>query len=767
MKTVHIRIRGQVQGVGFRPFVWRLARELGLRGTVRNDGEGVWIHAAGENLNAFARALWDQAPPLARVDSVDVSPTPELPEGEGFSIIATTVGSARTGVTPDAMTCPACATEVLDPADRRFAYPFANCTHCGPRFSIVEAIPYDRGSTTMAGFRLCPDCRKEYDDPDDRRFHAQPIACPSCGPKAWLEVGGSGRLLDTPDPITAAAAHLREGAILAIKGIGGFHLACDARNEKAVTRLRVRKRRPTKPFALMAPDLGTITHHARVSDQEAQTLASPAAPIVLLEIRDEGSALGSTAEGIAPSVAPEQWALGWMLPTSPLHLLLLRAFGGPLVMTSGNLSGEPQAVDNGEAREKLAPFADLFLMHDRPIARRLDDSVARVVAGRARLQRRARGYAPETLPLPPGLEKAPAVLAHGALLKSTLCLTREGEALLSHHLGDLDDTLTAEEYAKADRDYAELMDHRPDVLAHDLHPDYPSTAQAEARARETGLPLEPVQHHHAHVAAVMAENGWPLDGGTVLGVALDGLGWGPDDTVWGGEFLLCDYRDFTRLAHLKPVPLPGGGAAQSEPWRNLLAHLDAAGLSKDADRLLDRHPLAPLRAAITKGVNSPLSSSCGRLFDAVAAALGIAPDKQSHEGEAAMALETLARPFMDSQRLPHYHLPLDAGGRLDPAPLWRALMDDLGRGVPRGIIAARFHRGLAESIAETALTLAGTHAARAIALTGGCLQNATLLEGVLEALGNFRTLTHALVPANDGGLSLGQAVVAGARRCGG
>ncbi|MCF8478969.1 MAG: carbamoyltransferase HypF [Rhodospirillum sp.] len=753
--AVHIRIRGQVQGVGFRPFVWRLARDMGLRGSVRNDAEGVWIHAAGGNLNAFAQALREQAPPLARVDRVEVTATPDLPEGEAFTITVTTTGAARTGVTPDAMTCPTCAAEVLDPADRRFAYPFANCTHCGPRFSIVEAIPYDRGSTTMAGFRLCPDCHEEYDDPADRRFHAQPIACPTCGPKAWLEVGGNGRILDTPDPITAAAAHLREGAILAIKGIGGFHLACDARNEKAVTRLRVRKHRPTKPFALMAPDLGTITHHARVSELEAQTLASPAAPIVLLE------AAGDT---LAPSVAPGQWALGWMLPTSPLHLLLLRAFGGPLVMTSGNLSGEPQAIDNGEARKKLTPFADLFLMHDRPIARRLDDSVARVVAGRVRLLRRARGYAPEALPLPPGLDAAPAVLAHGGLLKSTLCLTREGEALLSHHLGDLDDALTAEEYAKADRDYAALMDHAPEVLAHDLHPDYPSTARAEARARETGLPLEPVQHHHAHVAAVMAENGWPLDGGKVLGVALDGLGWGPDGTVWGGEFLLCDYRDFTRLACLKPVPLPGGGAAQSEPWRNLLAQLDSAGFTEDADRLLAGRPLAPLRAAMAKGVNSPLSSSCGRLFDAVAAALGVGPDKQSHEGEAAMTLEALARPHMDWERLPHYRLFLDGESWLDPSPLWRALLDDLGRGVSRGIVAARFHRGLAESIAETALTLAGTHGARAIALTGGCFQNATLFEAVLMALGGFPTLTHALVPPNDGGLSLGQAVVAGARR---
>jgi hydrogenase maturation protein HypF len=749
--ALHIRVRGQVQGVGFRPFVWRLARESGLRGTVRNDAEGVLIHVAGTTLDAFVEALRAQAPPLARVDAVEVHPAPP-PEETDFAIVATAPGPARTGVTPDAAICPACAREIRDPADRRFGHAFASCTHCGPRFSIVERVPYDRANTTMAAFPPCPDCAREYADPADRRFHAQPIACPACGPKAWLEIRGQRQ--EGADPIAAAAEHLRAGAILAIKGIGGFQLACDARSEKAVTRLRARKRRPTKPFALMAADLETIAAHARVSDLERRALTDPAGPIVLLE---------AAGRSVAPSVAPGQWSLGWMLPTSPLHLLLLDAFGGPLVMTSGNLSGEPQAIDDAEARDKLSAFADVFLTHDRPIARRLDDSVVRVVAGKVRVQRRARGYAPEALPLPPGLETAPPVTAFGALLKATLCLTREGQALPSHHLGDLDDALTTEEYAKASTDYAGLLDHAPAVLAHDLHPDYPSTAWAQALAREADLPLEPVQHHHAHVAAVMAENGWGLADGPVLGVALDGLGWGPDGTVWGGEFLLCDYRSFRRLAHLKPVPLPGGGAAQTEPWRNLLAHLDAAGLAADADRLLADHPIAPLRAAIAKGVNSPLSSSCGRLFDAVAAVLGVAPAKQTHEGEAAMALETLARPHMATERLPHYGF-MDQDGPLDPASLWRALLDDQDRGVAPGVIAARFHWGLARTVAQTALSLAGTHGAKAIALTGGCFQNATLLEATLDGLGRYPALTHALVPANDGGISLGQAVVAAARQ---
>lgn len=748
MIAERIRVRGQVQGVGFRPFVWRLAQDMGVRGEVSNDGEGVLIYAVGESLDAFAAALLSEAPPLARVDAVEREKTSLRNELDGFEIVATTAGEARTRVTPDAIVCEACMAEVQAPEDRRFGYPFANCTHCGPRFSIVESVPYDRASTTMKAFEMCPDCAAEYADPADRRFHAQPIACPVCGPRLWFEAGGreAGR-----DPISLAVQALREGWVLAVKGLGGFHLACDALNEGAVARLRERKRRPAKPFALMAPDTRTVRRHARLSHSEETLLRSAPAPVLLLE---------AAGEPLAPSVAPGQWTLGWMLPTTPLHRLLTEAFGGPLVMTSGNLSGEPQVIGNAEARAKLTPFADAFLMHDREIARRIDDSVARVVVGRTRLQRRARGYAPGTLTLPETLAKGPATVAYGGQLKAAICLTRGAEALLSHHLGDLDDALTAEEFAKADRDYAALFDHRPEAVTCDLHPDYRASRHARERAEAAGLPLIEVQHHHAHIAACMAEAGWAPEAGPVIGVALDGLGLGPDGTVWGGEVLLCDYKDFERISWLRPVPLPGGEAAQREPWRNLLAQLDGAGFSEAADRLLPGRPLGPLRVAMAKGVNSPLTSSTGRLFDAVAAGIGLTPERQSFEGEAAMALEAAARPALAEAE--PYPMALE-GNFLDPAPLWAALLADRESGVSAEVMAARFHLGLAVSVIRAAREAARRHGAAAIALSGGCFQNATLLELCLARLEGETVLTPAETPPNDGSLALGQAAVAMSR----
>lgn len=752
MQAVRIRVRGQVQGVGFRPFVWRLARDHGLDGWVLNDAEGVLIHlqAAGEGaFDPFTAALQRDRPPLSVIDAVEIMAADADPGLTAFEIVESRGGGARTRVTPDAATCPDCLREVFDPADRRHGYAFANCTHCGPRFSIVEDIPYDRAATTMRAFALCPACQAEYDDPADRRFHAQPVACAACGPRVWLETA-DGRTDD--NPISAAAALLRQGAILAVKGLGGFHLACDALNEEVVSTLRRRKRRPAKPFALMGATPEVIARYARIGEGERALLTGPAAPIVLLE---------AAGQPVAPSVAPGQWALGWMLPAMPLHHLLLDAVGGPLVMTSGNLSGEPQVIGNDEARQKLSPFVDGFLMHDRGIARRLDDPVTRFSHGAPRIQRRARGFAPETLAMPASLTGAPPVLAYGAFLKAALCLTRDGSALLSHHLGDLDDALTAEEFGKAERDYAALLDHRPEMLACDLHPDYPSTARAEERAAAEALPLLRVQHHHAHIAAVMAENGWnPADDGPVLGVAMDGLGWGTDGSVWGGEWLLCDYAGFHRLGHLKPVPLPGGGMAQLEPWRNLLAQLDAAGLAGKADAVLGGKPLATLRAAVAKGVNAPLTSSAGRLFDAMAAAIGIAPDRQSFEGEAAMTLETLARPAM-GEVPPGGGYPFDvAGGTADPAPLWPAVFRDIDRGVDKRLMAARFHAGLAALIDAQARRLMAEGGARAVALSGGCFQNITLFEECLRLMADLPVLTHSAVPPNDGGLALGQAAVA-------
>ncbi len=746
-----IRIRGRVQGVGFRPYVWRLARAHGLRGSVRNDAEGVLVRAEGPGLEAFLADLPCHAPPLARIESVERRPASAGPAPAGFEIVETAGGAPRTRVAPDARLCAACAAEIRDPAARRHRHPFANCTDCGPRFSILEALPYDRATTTMRGFALCAACRAEYADPADRRFHAQPIACPDCGPRAWLERAGA----EVPgEAVALAAAALRAGEIVAIRGLGGFHLACDATCEAAVRRLRARKRRPAKPFALMAGDLATVARHARLDAAAAEALASPAGPILLLPA--EGAPL-------APSVAPGQWALGWMLPTTPLHALLLEAAGGPLVMTSGNRSGEPQATGLAEARARLGPVADAFLMHDRGIARRLDDSLGRIEGGRLRLLRRGRGHAPATLPLPEALAGAPPALAYGGQLKSALCLAREGAALLTHHLGDLDEARTAEEFAAADRDYAALFDHAPEILAVDLHPDYHATAAGAARARAEGLPLHRIQHHHAHIAAAMAEALWPPEAGPVIGVALDGLGLGPDGTIWGGEWLLADYRGFERLAWLAPVPLLGGAAASREPWRNLLAQLDAAGQGAAAERLLAGKPVAALRRAAAAGLAGPRTSSAGRLFDAVAAAIGLAPERQSHEGEAAMRLETAARRGLAAARPYPF---AEAGPALDPGPMWAALLADLDRGAPPERIAAAFHLGLAAAVSDRARRLARATGARAVALSGGCFQNATLLGLCRARLAGVELLVPAEAPVNDGGLALGQAAVASARALG-
>lgn len=727
-----IRVRGQVQGVGFRPFVWQLAHEMGIAGEVLNDPEGVLIHAAGVRLAEFAGAISARAPALARVDAVERGAYLFAVAPEGFVIARSRGVGAETRVTPDAATCPACADEIRGEGRRR-GYAFTNCTHCGPRFSILRGLPYDRARTTMAAFPMCPACRAEYENPADRRFHAQPVACPDCGPRLWLEVDGAEL---AGDPIALASARLREGAVLAVKGIGGFHLAVDATNAQALAQLRARKRRPAKPFALMATEAG-LAAVAELGQEELALLRDPAAPVVLVPSR------GVLPEAVAPGMA----TLGVMLPYTPLHHLLLDAFGGVLVMTSGNLSGEPQVIGNVAARAKLGRFADAFLMHDREIARRLDDGVER--ARPPMVLRRGRGRCPGTLPLPEGFP-ATQVVAFGGQMKAAICLTKRGQALLSHHLGDLDDALTVEQYARAQADYAALFDHRPVLAACDLHPGYRATHEAEAR----GLPLVRVQHHHAHMAACMGENQWPLAGGPVAAIVLDGLGLGADGTVWGGEVLLGDYAGFERVAHLVPAPLPGGDAASVQPWRNALVRLDAAALSALADGLFAASPREAVRAAVRAGVNAPLSSSAGRLFDAVAACLGLCPDRQSYEGEAAMRLEALAGPPGEGYAFGQ------VGGGIDPAPMFAALARDLAAGQRAGTISARFHDGLAAAFAAPARALVTSGRAQAVALSGGCLQNARLHTALLAALAGVPVLVHRQVPANDGGLAFGQALVA-------
>jgi hydrogenase maturation protein HypF len=738
MQGCRIRVRGQVQGVGFRPFVWTLARRIGIRGRVLNDAEGVLIEAAGAGLDSFAAALRDEAPPLARVDSVEVAAAEFEDLPEGFEIVASAAGAARTRVTPDAATCAACLAEIMGDG-RRAGYAFTNCTHCGPRFSILRALPYDRAQTSMAGFAMFTDCATEYADPADRRFHAQPIACPACGPRLWLERAG----IEQPgDGIALAAEALRGGQIVAVMGLGGVHLACDAQNDAAVTLLRNRKRRPMKPFALMG-DMDMICTACAVSPKEAARLSDPAAPILLL---------AQKGVSVAPSVAPGQTNLGWMLPYTPLHHLLLARFGGPLVMTSGNLSGEPQVTTLAEAREKLAGFADAFLLHDRPIARRLDDSVERITPYGPMVLRHARGRAPGTTRLPPGFEDAPEMLAMGGQMKGALCLTRGGEALLSHHLGDLDDALTWDEYRRAMADYAALFDHSPAGVAVDLHQGFRATQAGQA----LGLPVVEVQHHHAHLAACIGEHGWPKDGGAVAGIVLDGLGLGPDGTIWGGEVLLGDYHGFDRIAWLAPAPLAGGDLAQAQPWRNALVRLDMAGLGGLADRVFPDAPRAALRQAVAAQVNAPLSSSAGRLFDAVAALLGLCPMRQTHEAEAAMALEAQAQAYGVASP---YVLPA-ASGAIPTDALFRAIAADLETGQPTTRIAARFHATIAEMFCSQARALVDTGQAAAVALTGGCFQNEVLLSACMARLDGYRVLHHQTLPANDGSLAFGQALVA-------
>lgn len=736
-----IRIRGQVQGVGFRPFVWQLARDFGITGEVRNDAEGVLIAAFGASVDAFAAALPGRAPRLAVIEAIEVTPLAATGAPAEFRIVASRSGASATRVTPDVATCPECASEIRG-TGRRGGYAFTNCTHCGPRFTILRALPYDRGQTTMAAFPMCPACRAEYDNPADRRFHAQPIACPDCGPRLWLELSpdpGTAWGALPPDPIAAAAAMLGAGGIVAVKGLGGFHLACDARSDSAVQRLRARKRRPGKPFAVMVreTDLAGV---AEVSAEAQRLLGDPAAPVVLVP------SCGALPDSVAPGMA----SLGVLLPYTPLHHLLLDSFAGALVMTSANLSGGPQVIGNDEARGKLAGVADAFLMHDRDIARRLDDSVARAVP--PMILRRARGMVPGTFRLPEGFSTeaagSPQVLAMGGQMKAAFCLVKAGNALLSHHLGELDEVLTAEEFDRALVDYAALFDHRAEIVACDLHRGYRTTALAEA----TGLPVVRVQHHHAHAAACMAEAGWPRDGGKVAAIVLDGLGLGTDGTIWGGEVLLADYAGFTRVEHLRPAALAGGDMANRQPWRNALVRLDQAGLAAVADRLFADRPREVLRKAVAAGLNAPVSSSAGRLFDAVAAMLGICGPTQTFEGEAAMRLEALV------ERLPDEGYAF--GADLDPGPVLADIAQDMARGIAPARIAERFHVGLAAAFADAARRQVECGAARAVALSGGCMQNAWLERALVARLAGLTVLTHRRVPANDGGLALGQAAVA-------
>ncbi|MES0881137.1 carbamoyltransferase HypF [Roseibium sp. SCP14] len=759
-----VRVKGLVQGVGFRPFVWKLARDLSLSGYVLNDGRGVLIEVCGSAVavGTFLDRLSDDLPVLARIDQIELAEiSGDLHAGE-FLIQESHESEVATGAVPDAATCPECLAEVLNPADRRHGYAFANCTHCGPRLSILRHIPYDRTSTSMADFPMCEECRAEYENPEDRRFHAQPIACPECGPKLWFETSGGEAV--SGNPVAAAANRLHAGEILAIKGLGGFQIAVDAGNERAVEELRRRKLRPDKPLALMARDLHQIRSYCHLSDEEADLLESSAAPILLLQ---------KDGEQLAHGIADGHDRLGFMLPNTPLHHLLLGQLDRPIVLTSGNLSENPQETDNDQARRGLEGIVDGLLMHDREIVNRLDDSVLRLDGSGPTVLRRARGLAPVPIHLPQTFAAAPKVLAMGGELKSAFCLLNGRNAVLSQHIGDLEDAATFADYKKMLRLYCDLYQFRPQIVAVDCHPQYLSTTHGKALAKEFGAKLVDVQHHHAHMAACLAEQQNPMVlSHPVFGCILDGLGWGEDGTVWGGEFLKGNLSGFTRLGHFRPVPLPGGNAAVREPWRNLAAHLHTTFGPDYLDRLhgtrlrdaVQAKPLELLNRMIERGVNAPLSSSAGRLFDSVAAALGIRFDCQSYEGQAAMLLETLARPHMRTEQGYPFQVSTSLPVVISFQELWMALIGDLKSSVSAGRIAARFHLGLIDGLVS-ALEQSGARPADRIVLSGGAFQNAILRDGVTSRLkaSGHEVLNQTLVPANDGGLALGQAVVAAAR----
>jgi len=761
-----VRVRGLVQGVGFRPAVWHLATESGMRGEVLNDGEGVVIRLLNsrDQLESFLEALTQTAPPLSRIDAVEVSEC-AAQKWDGFSIVTSMSGAVRTGIVPDAATCPECLEDITDPTNRRFGYAFSNCTNCGPRLSITRAIPYDRANTAMSVFEMCQDCQREYDDPADRRFHAQPNACPECGPRLTL-VDQAGQ--EPPGgAMEQAVRQLSDGKILAIKGLGGFQIACDATNAAAVATLRQRKHRAAKPFALMARDLAQIATYAHVDEAATAALTSPAAPIVLLDARNGGD------EATLPSnIAPDQNRLGFMLPNTPLHHLLLRRLDVPLVMTSGNLSGEPQVSDNDAALDRLAGIADAWLLHDREIVNRLDDSVVQMVTGQPQTLRRARGFAPSPLQLHKGFAQQAPILACGADLKNTFCLLKDGQAIVSQHIGDMENDRTHREFQHSLALYCKTHDVAPETVAVDAHPGYFASRWGRNHAAQNDLPLIEVQHHHAHVAATLAEHRHGPDTPPVFGVVLDGLGSGDDGALWGGEILLADFRGFKRLAHFLPVALPGGEKASQQPWRNLLAHLLAAFGPDALDDLrrrfgplpvltgLEAKPVDMIAQMISRRVNAPVASSAGRLFDSIAASLGLCHDEIKFEGQAAMALQSLAETSPDNSG----GYSVELGPVIGWAGLWAGIFTDLQANVPLSDIARRAHNTIAAAVCSGIQEQSKIHGKRAVVLSGGVFQNRLLFEGVTERLNALEidVLSSQQFGVNDGGISLGQATITAA-----
>ncbi len=753
-RALQISVKGVVQGVGFRPLVYRMAAQLALAGRVFNTSGDVSIHLEGTDasLQDFLEQLRQNPPAAARIESITAGPAPF--EGlSGFSIVDSIVQQNEYQlVSPDLACCPDCRSEIFDPADRRFRYPFTNCTNCGPRFTIIQDIPYDRPRTTMQKFSLCPDCRREYDDPLDRRFHAQPNACPVCGPHLELTDAAGGRL-PVKDVFQKAAELLRCGQVLAIKGLGGFLLACDASNQAAVEKLRQRKHRPSKPLAVMLKDVDTALRYCEINQAEIEALTAVSAPIVLLKMK--------MAVGLASQVAPGLHHLGIMLPYTPLHHLLIQEADLPLVMTSGNLSEEPIAKDNLQALQQLGGIADYFILHDRDIHSRYDDSVVTVQEGISVIVRRARGYAPYPIHLP--FQSRP-VLACGAELKNTFCLTRDNHAFVSQHIGDLENQETAEHFENTIGLYQKLFRIQPQVIACDMHPDYLSTRWAWNEAERLHLPVIGVQHHHAHIVSCMAENGVNT---AVIGVALDGTGYGTDGNIWGGEFMLADYQGFRRKGHLEYLPLPGGDLAVRKPYRTAIGYLYALiGAPALAARLppvpgIDEIEFELIKTMVDRHLNTPLTSSCGRLFDAVSALLGICR-QVNYEAQAAIELEAAAE---SSHTLEEYPFQIVFQGEtqiIKLAGLFDAILVDMRKGHTAAEISARFHNTLLSIMMRVVTQISVECGVKQVALSGGVFQNRRLFNGIsgrLQAAG-FQPLWHQHLPVNDGCVSLGQAMVA-------
>ena len=782
-KAARISVRGVVQGVGFRPFVYRLAHEHSLKGWVRNTSGNVEIEVEGdrERIRNFITDIEAKAPPLARIENVAVTfqPSKSYTGYEKFEIYQSLSQEGKYQlVSPDIATCEDCLREILSPTDRRYRYPFTNCTSCGPRFTIIEDMPYDRPQTTMRYFQMCPECQAEYDNPLDRRFHAQPNACPKCGPQVEL-VDNRGNLVTESNPIAVASQFLKEGKIVAIKGLGGFLLACDATNDTAVKTLRQRKKRSSKPFAIMVTTVDEAKRHCYVSPEEENLLTSPQSPIVLMRWREDSS--------VSREVAPNLRFLGIMLPYTPLHHILLRDTGQPLVMTSGNLSEEPIARDNDEALRRLSGIADYFLIHNRDIYSRYDDSVAIVERGTSQLVRRARSYAPYPIRLS---FKTRQILGCGAEEKNTFCLTKDNYAFLSQHIGDMENMETLEHFDSTIALYKRLFHIEPEVVAHDLHPDYLATKYARELG-ESGIKLIPVQHHHAHIASCLADNGLESP---VIGVAFDGTGMGADGNIWGGEFLVGDYRNFRRAGHLEYLPLPGGAAAIKRPYRTAIGYiltllgenaLNAVIASEAKQSQLasigqvTEVEVEVIKRQIEKRINSPLSSSMGRLFDAISALLGIRGEID-YEGQAAVELEMAALSSVIARPVPSeareldeaisrnnesypYRIAKDEGIRIvHLRDLLSAVIEDLHQGISKGMISVKFHNTVARMINEMCHLIAGETAISQVALSGGVFQNRLLLRKTVRSLesNNFQVFTHRQVPCNDGGISLGQAVIA-------